>query len=726
LPTYPGKGDKPVTPEEEIDAILKHLAATPKVGKVPTLPLCYGGWMPLGMDDAYGRKYAELYAALGFRSLHPANSGPAWKKNLAAVGVPLTKSWAVTGYRNPPLPINIEAGRTAATRDGMDRYLLWFDYGDEIGFSEWMGYLVQGEIDKAKANKQTLKPEEVTPRLWLEWLNKNRPDKRPSDYWLAAWGPLNPRLLKPDSSSAAAVENSRLYVDSLLFYEQTSIAFVAEGAKAVRAALGADVQCGANYSGHPFYYPSSTMYIKWFRDGAADMGRHSEYFWQVGQPGPMSNGYFAEHFRAGMRYNPRAVLRQYTMPHSPGNTDASFLRSCFSHLAHGAKMLDFFGIGLNETFTENHIDHRDRERFRSLREVTHAIGLVEDLLPDAVAVPSPVALLISTSSERWDFAGIAQDRAGHDLFGANFRKMRLHHHLDRLGLWQALTFLGVSPDLLIEEDINPRVLKDYKVLVVVGDSLPPALARVVEEWVRQGGVVLGTANAGRFDPYRQPDPAWQKLFGLQTRLTEERTTFFRPRQELPFLKPLDTMQADGWRMPQLGTRERITVGPDIDVLARFADGKGPALVRRKLGKGSAYYVAAQPGVASLWSALQPPQVPDRGQGTHTVPTAFDPGARELLRTVVQAAGVEPIILAEPSLIDGRLLRAPKGYVLPLANYHAQVGQKVKLTIRVDTPVDKAVSAYHGALPVEKTKAGIVITVPALGYGDILRLSAGNG
>ena len=151
------------------------------------------------------------------------------------------------------------------------------------------------------------------------------------------------------------------------------------------------------------------MYVKWFREGAADLARHSEYFWQVGQAGPMINGYIAEHFRAGLRDNPNGVLRQYTMPHSPGNTDANFLRSAFTHLAHGATMLDFFGIGMNETFTENHIDHRDHARYRALRDVTHAVGLVEDLLPQSRPVASPVALLVSASTERWDYAGIATD-----------------------------------------------------------------------------------------------------------------------------------------------------------------------------------------------------------------------------------------------------------------------------------------------------------------------------
>src|SRR5262249_61562557 len=114
---------------------------------------------------------------------------------------------------------------------------------------------------------------------------------------------------------------------------------------------------------------------------------------------------------------PKAVLRQYNMPHSPGNTDASFLRSVFSHLAHGATMLDFFGIGLNETFTENYIDFRDKDRFRALRDVTHLVGFVEDLLPGSKVKPSKVALLVSESTERWDHAGTATDRAGHSQFG---------------------------------------------------------------------------------------------------------------------------------------------------------------------------------------------------------------------------------------------------------------------------------------------------------------------
>jgi hypothetical protein len=721
LPPYPGKGDRAITPIEELDAVLAELKATPAIGKKPTQPLCFGGWMPLGVESKYGRKYAQLYAALGFRSLHPAHSGPAVVKNLQKAGVPLSKSWAASGYRNPPTAVNIEQARRRLAHDGLQGQLRFYDYGDEIAFSEWMHLRVQSDLDRAKQRNKKLAPVAVLSGLWVEWLRANRPDVPVGNYWLEKWGPFNAGRLRPDSSAAAAAVNPRLYVDSLLFYEETAIRFVADGRKEVKKALGQDVLCGANYSCHPFYYPHSTMYVKWFRDGAADLARQSEYFWQVGQAGPMINGYIAEHFRAGLRDNPNGVLRQYTMPHAPGNTEANFLRSAFTHLAHGATMLDFFGIGMNETFTENHIDHRDHARYRALRDVTHAVGLVEDILPHSRPVASPVAMLLSASTERWDFAGVAEDQAGHALFGPNFRKMRLNSHMDRLGLWTALTFLGVSPDLLMEEDISAKGLKDYKVLIVVGDCLPPKLAAAIEEWVRQGGVVLATAGAGRYDAYRTATPAFEKLLGLQTRQTEERTAFFRPRQELPFLKPFARITCPGGAIPQLATFERITPAKDATILARFTDDKRPAIVEHRLGEGHVFYIAALPGVAYLWSALQPPAVPDRGPGTHTIPTAFNPGARALVELVLRAARVQPIIEATPAPVDARLLKASGGYIVPVANYHEKVGQKVTLRIRLGDKIANVASAYHGELPVTEEKGCVVLTIPALGYGDVLRL-----
>lgn len=721
LPPYPGKGDKAITPLEELDAVLAELKKTPASGKKPTQPLCFGGWMPVGLENEYGRKYAELYAALGLRSLHPALSGPAVLKNLQEAGVPASKSWAASGYRNPPTLGNIEQARRTLERYGLNGQLRFFDYGDEFDIHDWMQLRVQNNIEEAKLQKQRLKPINIVAKSWFGWLSVNRPEASFKDYWLDGWGPFNVGRIRPDSSPEAAANNPRLYVDSLQFYEETVLRFVFNSMRDVKKALGDDVLCGANSSCAPFGYPHSTMYVKWFREGAADLARQREYLWQVGQASPMINGYITEHFRAGLRDNPTGVLRQCTMNQAPGNSDAHFLRSAFTHLAHGATMLDFFGIGMDETFTESHIDHRAHSRYRAVREVTHAVGLVEDLLPKSRPLPSPAALLLSASTERWDFAGVAEDWAGHDLDGPNYRKLRLNAHMDRLGLWTAFTFLGVSPDLLMEEDVSEKGLKDYKVLVVVGDCLPPSLAPAIEAWVRKGGVVLATANAGRYDPYREATPVFEKLFGLQSRQSEERVSFFRPRQELPFLQPFDRIVCPGGPLPQLATRERITPAKDATVLARFKDGKGPAIVDHRLGKGHIFYVAALPGVAYLWSASQPPAVPDRDSTAYSIPTEFNAGARSLLELLLRAAHIQPTIEATPALVDARLLKAPGGYILPIANYQNTVGQKVTLHLRIGEKIDKVMSAYHGELPVKKEDGRIVLTIPSLNYGDVLRL-----
>lgn len=726
LPPYPDRaGDQLATPEEAIDAILADLKRNPAPGQKPTLPLCYGGWLPLGQDNAYGRKYAELYAALGFRSLHPAHSGPAVRKNLEAVGIGPSKSWMVMGYRNPPTRANIDRATRDLDRTGMRAHLRFFDYGDEIAFAEWLGMQADDDLAQAKAAGKKIAAKELLAARWVEWLKRHRPRQRLVDYWLPTWGPFTLTAVRPDSSAEAARLNPRLYVDSLLFYEESAIRFAAEGAKAVRAALGDDVLCGANYSCHPFYYPHSTMYIKWFRDGAADLGRHSEYFWQVGQLGPMVNGYVAEHFRAGMRDNPRAVLRQYTMPHAPGNTDASFLRSAFTHLAHGATMLDFFGIGLNETFTENHIDHRAIRRFRALRAVTHAVGFVEDQLPQARAVPSSVALLVSASTERWDLAAIATDRAGHAPFGPDFRKTRLHFHLDRLGIWQALTFLGCSPDLVTEDDVLAGKLKGYRLLVLVGDHWPRELPAAVEKWVREGGIAIATAGAGARDPYGDAIDGWRALAGLKEIRTEPRDTFLRPRQELPFLTPLDTVAGktptgEAFTFPALATQERL-VPADAAVLATGKKDGAPLLTARRVGRGQVLHLAAHPGLAYLYTAAQPPAVPDRGPGVHRVPAKYDSGVATLFRSLLDQAGIVRPITASHALLDARLLESPGGYLLPVANYHPEVGQTVKLTVRVAKPVAKVVSAYHGELKHTVEPGQVTFTLPTLGYGDIVRL-----
>src|SRR5262249_29750197 len=150
------------------------------------------------------------------------------------------------------------------------------------------------------------------------------------------------------------------------------------------------------------------------------------------------------------------------------------------------------------------------------------------------------------------------------------------------------------------------------------------------------------------------------------------------------LKPLAEVRLGGGEKtdfwPALAVRDRIVPAAETTVLSEFSDKTGPALVHRELGKGQVFYAAALPGVASLWSGLQPPIVPDRGPATHSVPEHWDKGVSGLLAFLLVASKSPPLIQADPELIDARILKAPAGYVVPIANYHDKVGQPVKLRL----------------------------------------------
>jgi hypothetical protein len=295
------------------------------------------------------------------------------------------------------------------------------------------------------------------------------------------------------------------------------------------------------------------------------------------------------------------------------------------------------------------------------------------------------------------------------------------YHIERVGLWEALTFAGVSPDLVVEEDLREDRLKGVKLLFVVGDSMPLESVPALEQFARNGGTIVATAGAGRFGTYREANPAMEKLLGISSRKLEEKDRFFRPLQEMQFLKQLGTVTGEGWKMPALAIQEQIKPAADAEVVAKHQAGD-PAIISRKVGKGRVIYVSALPGVAYLWSAYQPPIVPDRAANTHKVPVNFDAGAKALIGKMVADAGIEPPVQTGGSLIDTRLIRSGKTYILPVANYNETVGQDVTFTLKIDGTASDVISAYRGKLDAKTENGRLVFTIPKLGYGDMVRIN----
>ena len=261
-------------------------------------------------------------------------------------------------------------------------------------------------------------------------------------------------------------------------------------------------------------------------------------------------------------------------------------------------------------------------------------------------------------------------------------------------------------------------------MFLVGDSIPGVSAKALEKWVQDGGTLVATAGVGRYGSYREANPELSKLVGVESRTVEEKDTFLRPRQELPFIKATASVNGDAFQFPALSARERIKPASDAKVSATFSDDKSPAVITRKVGNGTVHYAAAYPGIAYLWAALQPPMVPDRGVGTHTVPVNFDKGADAFIQSVIIAAAIQPVVTAEPRLIDTRLVKgSDKVYFLPLANFNEKVGQDVKLSVWLPKGIKAGTvtSANRGKLDTKQDGELVTLTVPTLGYGDMIRI-----
>ena len=720
IPPYPTQDDAPMTPEEALARIFKILDASPAPGQKPRTTLCLGEHLPVWADGTYGALYAELSMRLFGREMSDSARAKAILA-LREAGQKPVPDQVLGGGPDGGRAITITKVRQDLKRQGLADATVWYDLGEDTTPASWITPFLDSEVDRERAAGNRTTAPKVLNRLWIDWLEANRGDVPNREYWMGAWGTFDRLRMHPDSSSDAARAAPKLYVDSLIFYEELLLKQVRQTSSWLRLQLGKDTHVGFTTNPGPLYFPTIASIVQPARSGAINFVRTGDGFWRSSQAGPLINGYVTEHATLGLRNQPMGVVRPFNLAQDPGNTDDDFVRSAVSHLAHGATRLDFGGIGLDETFAENHIDHRSATRFRAIRDVTHAIGMVDDLLPSARPVASPVALLVSESTERWDLSGIAKDGGERGWASAEYRKTRMTHHLERLGLYTSLVHQGRSPDLMLESDCTVEKLKNIKLLLLVGDCLPAALAERLAGWVREGGVLMATAGAGRFDPYRKSHTAFDKLLGLKGRLTTEQDTFALPRRGLAQLATLDAIAGPGWLMPVLACHERLEPEDDTLVVARFQGDDSPAVCARPLGRGRVFTVAAYPGMACLWTAMQPASVPDRGPSSHRLPALYDPGAMAVVAEALKAASISPEVWVADQLIDARVLASEKGLIIPLANYGKARTERTEVTLRLPRKVTKATSAWAGPVPLRQEGDATVVVLPSLGVADIIRV-----
>ena len=397
----------------------------------------------LDSSDPVSAMYRRLFFLTGVNAFNNLNvSAVAPEIGAAAIeGRSLGRFFTYGDYRWFPTDDRVDKARRDLSAGAPQQYLRGFTLGDEIKLSDWYPRGAEGDALFRQA-MQTL-------------------GETPEALGGTEWGDIH-----LDASSRRASNQPRLFVRSRQFQDQYALQQLRAGVERVRDAFGPDVLIGANLSPHPDFRPEVATFVKAFRDGGLTLASHSDYWWQASEIGPESTGFLIDAFRAGMR-DSSGVIQPYVMPHSPGNTDRDLMLGLWTAIIHGARAVDFFRVGPEQINTENYIASSDLDRYRTIRQMLHLLGPAEDTLLDGATRPTPVALVLAESTDRWEEVTPARGPGLPEGTGLTSQAS----NTERKGLWEALRHAHVPVDMLTEEDLTADVVDRYRIIYLAGPQL---------------------------------------------------------------------------------------------------------------------------------------------------------------------------------------------------------------------------------------------------------------
>ncbi len=491
---------------------------------------------------------------------------------------------------------------------------------------------------------------------------------------------------------------------------------------------------GANYSPHANYLVSERHWVRPFKLNALSMAWSEDYVWQIPEFSVQVAGYLTTAFRCGVKYHGQPI-QMYVMPHSPGNTPASFRRSLYACVANGATILNYFCASpLASGGTENYVATGDLRMWREIHRCTHEAGAFEDYVMDAKVRPARVGLLLSSVDDVWS--------------DASNSRLAMHNN-ERKALYYALRHAQVPVDMITEDDVIDGLAANLDVIYATQQWMHTKCVEALRKWVEAGGTLVALCGGGFLDEFNRPSAAAGALYGVRTQQIEtdpalvsryliQSNTPFLTKQDLPLYEPIDFA---GWALTRVAGDDaeprRIQDVPvivwkqklepaDGVVLGTFRDGS-PAVVAKAHGKGRAYLFGFLPGQAYLKSGL-PIRPADRGATdaafTHYLPTRMDKRLRARLTDDFLPDGFARPVTCDRDLVETACLDTPAGrgrparLAVPLINFTGVPFSK--LAVRVEgVPKASAVrSVQHGALAPVFEGGAMLVDLP-LDVADML-------
>jgi beta-galactosidase len=427
---------------------------------------------------------------------------------------------------------------------------------------------------------------DVSAAAFRDWLTKRYGDV---DELNRVWGTafwsqhytsieqvLPPRITPAVPNPTQQLDFARFSSDALLDYHRAE--------RDVLREVSPDIPVTTN-----FMVSSSQSEQDYFRWAPEQDVVSQDHYLDHRLPDPRADQAFADDLTRGVAGGePWLLMESATsavnwQPVNVAKRPGELLLDSLRHVARGADAVGFFQWRASAAGAEKYhsalVPHAgpDSERFREVAALGAALGRIGEVAGSAVQ--ADVALLFD-----WD-SWWACDLGSHPS-----RELR---YLDAGQRWhQALAGLGATTDV-----VHPSAdLSGYRLVVVPTLYLcSDETATALEAYVEAGGHVLVTYFSGIVDPDDHIrlggyPGAFRDLLGVRV---EE----FAPLLDGESVALDDGSRADLWT--------ELVTAPDAEVVARFVDGPrpgGPALTRRAVGSGTAWYLATRldrPATAAL-------------------------------------------------------------------------------------------------------------------------------
>ncbi len=437
-----------------------------------------------------------------------------------------------------------------------------------------------------------------------------------------------------------------------------------------------------------FTWGGAPLALDWFdlaRRGAVDLFGIEDWMGLQYMYGPGATwegfqlmGFQAAIFRSGGPGRDVPIMAWITP------SDATNLRlKSHSALCQGAKHFFFWTYGPTATSTENYWSDL-RGAYDGVARVARQLAAAEETLFPARLRPARVALLYSISADLW-------------------QPYDYRHMLERRGTYLSLIHDQHGVDFLTEEDVAAGRLRDYKVLYATDPNIAAKAAEWIVAWVRDGGHLYASCNAGTRNEFDEPVDGLAEALGVNpgAKATTQPGEY-RVRGRLNDIPHLDRIGFEGAAGERFGpgfgaiglkTDATLSTGT---VVGRFADGS-PAVIEHAFGTGRALCVAAAPGISYIKDAkFVPAGLKEKWPAAH----------RRFINAWARAAGASPPVGLSHPVVEAGVYEGPRGVALVLANftYVPIETLRVRLPVRTDVKEVRFADAPDRAIPFETLPA----------------------